>query len=587
MDFKEKIRRDLYNAGVDVSLNNTIDDLFTKKYLQINEPIRNDLIEIPKRLSFLNFENLTEEDQDMFAGNFFVNVSSGEKATNVVRVYYDSPTDSMINEGTIFRTDDELEFLTIKDYSIQGSEMANYTEGMYYYHEITVEAKEKSEDYNVGPDTIVNCANTVIENRAVKISNPYSFSNGAGMESPEKTYNRVKDSISARNLANDPSINSVIKNNFVNSVIDVFPVRTGHELMRRDIKIINNTEYRVGNMHDIWVETSDLAEFEIDITKKENPIVNLGFSIGDLGVEMFEPGHDYIARTNEDKAVDMIVIKVLEVSALSSDGIVSETISGVDFIQSLFEENSVRQKSYLDFTGTTYENVVSDLRIKVLASPSLSQIQKFVNDPKNRMPVGDPLIRHFELLPLYGIIYYRGDIEAIELQEKLNEFIKYYHYNTTRAADEYARFGEPVRRIFEVSDLISKLYEDVDKVKLPISLEIDMPYIEVDPFEIVSDYDTYIDLPYFKILYDSEVVTDGITVYNRNEDYQMDYEAGRVVILSGGNMTNGVAYNISFKAQSPNGIGSSVEFVPVEDEHKILPYQTLVPKVSVAIEEGV
>jgi hypothetical protein len=204
------------------------------------------------------------------------------------------------------------------------------------------------------------------------------------------------------------------------------------------------------------------------------------------------------------------------------------------------------------------------------------------------MPVGDPLIRHFELLPLYGIIYYRGEIEELELQEKVNRFIEYYHYNSERASAEYAS-GNPMRRIFEVSDLVSMLYdENVEKVKLPVQIELDFPYITLSsPISFAANYDTYVNLPYFKILYGTEVVSDNTTVYERNVDYQIDYQTGQIMVFSSGNMDDSSSYNIKFSCQSPAGVGSESEYVPVEDERKILPYQTLVPKVSIAREEGV
>jgi len=591
MDFKEKVRRDLHEIGVDVTLNNTVDDLFTKKYLKLNEPIQVQIDGLPDKLSFLNFNKLDKEDQEMFAGNFFVDVSSGEYAKGGVRIYFDSPTDLTVEEGTGFSTDTELKFFATKDTSITSTEMANYSEGMYYYHELEVVAEEKADEYNIEPEAINSCLNPVIESRAVMIGNPYGFNNGAGVEPPSKTYERVQDSISVRNLSNDPAIKSVLKNKFKSTIINIFPIRTGNELMNREIQVINNKEYRVGNMHDIWVENNDLAEYEFDITKTEDPIVNFGFSIGDLGPEMFENGHDYTARDNDNNPIDMVIVKALEISALTSDGAVSGVIEGVDFVQQIFTENSVRQKSFLDFTGTSYENVVSDIRIRVLASPSIHQMQKFVNDTENRMPVGDPLVRHFQLMPLYGIIYYRGEIEELELQEKINYFLKYYHYNDTRASNEYSNYGEPMRRIFEVSDLVGELYKnEVEKVNLPLTLQLDTPYITIstnDPLSFVSSYDNYVELPYFKILYDSETVTDGVTVFKRNVDYQIDYQNGRIMVFSSGDMADSSAYNIAFNCQTPNGVGSTDEYIEITDEYKILPYQTLVPKVSVSKEEGV
>lgn len=501
MDFKEKIINDLKEAGIDVHPNSIVDDLFIRKYLELNKPLDEKIEEYPKKLHFTNFENQDEEDMKGFAGNFFVETADGKKAKGPVRLFFDTPTDSFISEGTIFSTDDGKEYITVSDNEITEGDMVNNSSGMYYYQEVTVEATEVGKEYNAEPGEINSCSNPVITGRVVKIENPYKFNSGSNPETPQELYNRVKDSLSVRNLTNNPAINSILKNNFKSIIKELFTVRTGHKHMERDIVMIDGDPYRVGNKFDIWTDTSDLAEYTLTIDKTSaDPEVNFGFSIGDLGEEIGEKGHSYTAKDTEGNPIEQVPSMITEVRQKSGSGSLSEPISGVEFIQNPGHKNSIRQKSKLDFTnatldGTSYADAVSEFQIKFLSSGSIDRIQEFVNDDKNRLPVADPLIKHFEILPLYGIIYYKGDIEESEMQEGLTNFLNNYHFNPERAQQEFSEGGD-LKKILELSDLVGKMIElGAKKVKMNnIDLKIDLPdgttdtindEYKIDPFQTI------------------------------------------------------------------------------------------------------
>ncbi|MGV9141490.1 MAG: hypothetical protein ACOC1X_00980, partial [Promethearchaeota archaeon] len=136
MDFREKTINDLRQSGVSVTPNNIVDDLFIKKYLQLNESLKEKIDNFPYKLSFKEFTKLNEEDMKKFAGNYFVETAEGEKATGEVRLFFDTPTDSFVAEGTTFSTEDGLKFFATEDDEITSEDMSNNSSGMYYYQSI-------------------------------------------------------------------------------------------------------------------------------------------------------------------------------------------------------------------------------------------------------------------------------------------------------------------------------------------------------------------------------------------------------------------------------------------------------------------
>lgn len=72
-------------------------------------------------------------------------------------------------------------------------------------------------------------------------------------------------------------------------------------------------------------------------------------------------------------------------------------------------------------------------------------------------------------------------------------------------------------------------------------------FIENEAF--TSDHDTAVELGYPAIVQYTEVVTDdedGTTTYTRDTDYEMDYVAGTITVLSTGSMTDATEYYINY-----------------------------------------
>lgn len=506
MDFAEKIREDVSKRGIDVSPNNPVDDLFIKTYIELNQQIEEEIQNMPLRLAFKNFNNLSREDQIKFASNFFVEVSDGKKSIGKVWLEFDSPIESYIPKGTIFKTKQGLEFESVStnDSNEEGhlvlpEQMVNNTDGMYYYHEIEVMAKQAGTEYNVNPNEVNICESSIIMDRVVRIKNPYKLDGGINAETPEQLYSRIPDALSIRDLSNDPAIKTVVRANF-SSVIEIFNVRTGDSsYMHRDIVWIplgtgGYTKNRVGNKHDIWLYLDDLTHYTVDITATQNgPILPFGYGIIDV----------------MDRPIEQVVLEIVEIAKVDSNGtIIGSPISDYKFIEDpgndiasahsstprKYLENSQYQQSQISITESF--NAGQRFRITFVGSSLVPFIQDFVENPKNRMPTGDPLVKHFKIYPLRGIIYYKGNVEEDVLTDALNKFMKYYHYNPERQAED-ERLGKTTVKYIEVSDLIQEAYKNgVKKVQLPLELTLvkygenktDVTFddeITLKPFEVV------------------------------------------------------------------------------------------------------
>ena len=466
--------------GVDITPNNFVDDLFIRKYIELNKPLKDQVDELPNKLDFQNFNALDMGDLEMFAGNFFVDVNEGDKAKGYVRIYYSEPTDSYVPEGTVFRAGD-LRFLTETDEEMNADEMVDYSEGMYYYHQVSVIAEEEGEDYLVSSDTITDTDNSGILARSEHISNPTSTHGGNDPETPESLYNRIPDGLAGKSFVNDPAISGLLRDNF--NIIELYTVRTGHEFMERDKIEIDNYTYRVGNKFDIWVNMTDLQEKTAIVEKTStDPSFNFGFSKSDY----LTTDSNYKCETL-DRPLEEVVVAISDVRYIGEEGEESTEVE-YEFTQKEGHKYSTHQESTIEITDE-WHDAVGQIEVTYRTSPSLHEMQYFALDRKNRLPLGDPLIKHFELVPLAGIIEYKGTdaLESEEMTEMINEYVRLYDYEV-----------DDLEKVFEVSDLVDAMYRFgyATKVNFPLELEIDglvvddeyslMRYQTLDPFIATS-----------------------------------------------------------------------------------------------------
>ena len=487
-NFEEKIKNDLTKKGVDVSPTTITHDLFLRKFVELVGPLERQIEEYLEKLDFTNFDKLTMGDLTKFAGNFFVTVRQGEHADGYVRLFFPNPVDVIVPKGTIFTTAEgdrryiaqPREETTQTNQRVTADEMINNVSGLYYYADIWVVAEDIGEQYNAEPGEITRCTNQAIAGMVTKIENVVPFRGGTNNETPSSLYYRTKNSLAVRNLANDPSIQTVIKNNFP-FVTRIYTVPTGGAEMERDKLIVDlpnsgPTEVRIGNLTDAYIESSLSVTKSVIIFNEEKSVIPFGY-----GVELDEgPIKDVVFR----------VLKIEPVDALGE--IVGEPFSEWEFRQKEHHENSTRQESEIVILHPDYsfpDNSAPPLffRVEYIGSDYIAAIQEFVLQEHIRMPVGDILIKGFGLSLLSGDIEYKGDVEVADMIVALRTF--------------FERHEEPS---LEISDIIDVMYRaGAKKVRLPISLTIspkdgvDITFDNAYPLETTE---TFVMHPYhFKI----------------------------------------------------------------------------------------
>lgn len=441
-NFEEKLKNDLTKQGVDISPGGVLHDLFLRKHIEITLPLNERIEKLLKTMNFRNFEDLSMEDLLLFAGNFFVDVQQGGPASGYVRLFFPTPTDIVVPNGTIFSDEnEEIRFLSTPpegddpNQKIRAEEMVDNVSGFHYYFDVWLEAEDIGNIYNVDVGVITRCNNSVITSQSTKIENVDPFRDGSDAESASSLYHRTKNSLAVRNLANDPSIRTVIMNQFP-SVNRVYVVPTSSNEMQRDRIIVlapdsSPIEVQVGNMSDVYVETTR----ELFHT-----------AIAEKGVdEAFDFGYD---QTGE------VVFRVLNVYPSNIEGdITGDALSESDwsFDQLLYHENSVQQASTITIPGNTD---VGYFMVEYMGTHYISDIQDYIWSPTVRMPVGDMLIKGFNLSLLSGTISYRGDIGLTDMTMKMREFL----CNCEGS-------------VLEISDIVNALYSfGANKVSLPINL---------------------------------------------------------------------------------------------------------------------
>jgi hypothetical protein len=77
----------------------------------------------------------------------------------------------------------------------------------------------------------------------------------------------------------------------------------------------------------------------------------------------------------------------------------------------------------------------------------------------------------------------------------------------------------------------------------------------------ISNYDTFEDLVYSNIIYDTEVVTetDNTSTYTRGTDYEMDYINGKIKVLSDSEMADSTGYAIDYYYSENQGYNIAQE----------------------------
>ena len=262
LNFTELIRN-IFNSENDnnqkIARGQVLDELMVIPTAHVMTYFANKLKDIKKYSEISEFDNINEEQMDILASKFFINRVTGGKSYGFVRVYFDFKQDFETTNSTRFVvTDKKLSYKPVSP-SKYGSELLRNAENSLnsnYYIDIAVVSVASDDSYvaTEGDSFGINNSNA-----------PYKYAEaiedfipGQSRETNEQLYNRLRRSLSDRNLMNIKGLTSMLKE-FFPSILSTYTVKAGDPEMSRDIVTINMEEAQ-GTPKDFKGKTkSDLS----------------------------------------------------------------------------------------------------------------------------------------------------------------------------------------------------------------------------------------------------------------------------------------------------------------------------------------
>ena len=206
-------------------------DLLVKPLRLILQPVKLELELLKKRQSVTYASDMTLEDAEDLASNFFVTRQRGARSRGTVRILLSSPTFLSITDQVRFSTSDGLRFYPIRQQYINAETTALQQIGTLYYVDIGVIAEQEGDEYNIDPNTI-----SVVEGipNFVSATNPFSFEQGTASETKEQLLARTEQSLTERSLTSRRGITARLRSDYPD-LRSVSVVGFGDPEMERDV----------------------------------------------------------------------------------------------------------------------------------------------------------------------------------------------------------------------------------------------------------------------------------------------------------------------------------------------------------------
>lgn len=230
----------------------------------------NEIREINRSQSVVNYDIMREDEFDALAANWFSDRKDGGKATGVERYYFAKPTDMTIPEGAMLQGGGEQIYTVNEETTITAGAMSLNIENGLYYISVNITADEYGDAYNANSGEIVKSLYSV--RGLVRVGNPYRISGGIQRESNLQYFERVLFSASTRNLLSKRSIKALILGSF-NEIVSLIDVGKGDPEMVRDIMtvLIGGLPYdaHMGGMVDLYCNTNSYETITVDVDAEE------------------------------------------------------------------------------------------------------------------------------------------------------------------------------------------------------------------------------------------------------------------------------------------------------------------------------
>lgn len=229
-----------YDSNLDTSDSSALMDLLVSPIDSILSPFYRKLLINQNQLSLSNYENLSDEQLEDRASDFFISRVEGAKATGSVRIYMDSPRDITIFKGTEFSTGDNKKFITTRNYSITRSLMLGNLDRYPLYDSgpIPVEALLQGIDNEASPNEIKSAIG--ITGNYNYVTNPIAITGGEARESNAQLYQKMLDAKVNKSLLSPKGIERTLLENFT-TIKSIEVKGIGDDEMLRDLTYSGDT----------------------------------------------------------------------------------------------------------------------------------------------------------------------------------------------------------------------------------------------------------------------------------------------------------------------------------------------------------
>jgi hypothetical protein len=188
-----------------------LSDIVVKPMELLSDPLVREINRVSLVQSFRDPSLLSVEEAEALAANLFSNRKKGTLSSGTGRAYFSSPRSVTVNPADYMMSKTGYLFYPTEVQSIRQDEMIFNTEGSLYYFDITVQAENPGDQYNISPDELVSIANVP---GVVRVTNKRRFRKGTPAEKAVEFIGRSEQELSEKSLVAIRGITSKINKNF-------------------------------------------------------------------------------------------------------------------------------------------------------------------------------------------------------------------------------------------------------------------------------------------------------------------------------------------------------------------------------------
>ena len=210
-----------------------VDDLAVKPTGLVLGDFSNSLVSVRRSNDITQWEDMTEEELDIFGNKFFMGRVIGAVASGTVRVWFDYKIDFEITTDFRAVSTESLEYKAVQPGYFSKNSLRRASDGFgLYFIDITIVAVAEGSAYNLDAGKITFLSNIEFEYKTA--TNVNKITNGLNRETNEQYYKRLRYGFNDGSMMNLRSMYARLPE-FFPSIISMYVANPGNKYMTRDL----------------------------------------------------------------------------------------------------------------------------------------------------------------------------------------------------------------------------------------------------------------------------------------------------------------------------------------------------------------